>query len=143
MGKTALALIIFVVLLAGCASSEAETAVQDSLVVGEKVYNIDDLTALPETESVFKDAAYRGVTVTALLADAGYSLTDLRAVKAVASDGYTVNYDPSQIERADVIVAYAQVTGPLTAEDGTFRMVLPGEEGNLNVRMLSELQIIP
>ncbi|MCA9978036.1 MAG: molybdopterin-dependent oxidoreductase, partial [Anaerolineales bacterium] len=67
---------------------------------------------------------------------------DLKAVKAVAADGYTVNYDLSQIEKPDVLVAYAQADGPLTEEDGAFRMVLPEEEGKLNVRMLVEIQVV-
>jgi hypothetical protein len=40
----------------------------------------------------------------------------------------------------EVIVAYARADGDLSAEDGSFRMVLPGAEGKLNVRMLVELQ---
>jgi hypothetical protein len=43
----------------------------------------------------------------------------------------------------NVLVAYALADGsPLTADDGSFRMVLPDEEGKLNVRMLAALQII-
>ena len=34
------------------------------------------------------------------------------------------------------------VVGDLTADDGSFRMVLPGAEGKLNVRMMVELQVI-
>jgi hypothetical protein len=61
----------------------------------------------------------------------------------VASDGFTVNYDPSQILKDNVLVAYALADGSgLPADDGSFRMVLPDEEGKLNVRMLVELQII-
>lgn len=142
MKKIIVVLMVLAVLLMGCASGEAETAVTGGLVVGEKTYSMADLAALPVTEAVFKDVTYKGVTVTALLEDAGHSLTDLRAVKAVASDGYTVNYDWVQIEKADVIVAYAQADGPLTPDDGAFRMVLPEEEGKLNVRMLAELQAV-
>jgi hypothetical protein len=42
----------------------------------------------------------------------------------------------------DVIVAYARADSDLAEEDGAFRMVLPGAEGKLNVRMLAELQIV-
>jgi len=143
MKKIILLLTVLAVWVVGCASGEVKTAVTDRLVVGEKTYSTADLAALPASEAVFKDVVYKGVTITALLADAGYTLTDLHAIKAVAGDGYTVNYDLSQIEKADVIVAYAQADGPLTAEDGAFRMVLPEEEGKLNVRMLSELQAVP
>ena len=60
----------------------------------------------------------------------------------MASDGFTVNYDTNQVLVDEVIVAYARADGDLIADDGNFRMVLPGEEGKLNVRMLVELQVI-
>jgi hypothetical protein len=66
----------------------------------------------------------------------------VKAIKAVAADGYSVNYDPSQIFSDDIIVAYARLDGDLTEDDGAFRMVLPGAEGKLNLRMLAEIQII-
>jgi hypothetical protein len=34
------------------------------------------------------------------------------------------------------------VDGPLSAEDGLFRMVLPDQEGKLNVRLLTRLQVV-
>lgn len=40
------------------------------------------------------------------------------------------------------IVAYARAGGNLADDDGDFRMVLPGAESKLNVRMLVELQVI-
>ncbi|RPJ40796.1 MAG: hypothetical protein EHM21_14120 [Chloroflexi bacterium] len=68
----------------------------------------------------------------------------IKALKAVASDGFTVNYDPAQVLKDNVLVAYALADGsPLAADDGSFRMVLPDEEGKMNVRMLAALQIIP
>jgi hypothetical protein len=130
-------------LLVACASGEAEMDEASDLIVGEKTYSVADLQALPVSEATFKGVAYKGVAATTLLEDAGYSLDQLQAVKAVAADGYSVNYDLAQIQKADVIVAYAQVDGPLTAEDGQFRMVLPEEEGNLNVRLLTEIQGVP
>jgi hypothetical protein len=59
----------------------------------------------------------------------------------IASDGFSVNYDPALFQREDVIVAYQTADSVLAAEDGSFRMVLPGEEGKLNVRMLAEIQV--
>jgi hypothetical protein len=83
-----------------------------------------------------------GVTVTNLLQDAGFDPAQVKAVKAVASDGYSVNYDPGQIFADDIILAYARADGDLAEEDGSFRLVLPNAEGKLNTRMLVELQII-
>ena len=64
-------------------------------------------------------------------------------VKAVAADGFSANYDASLFQKADSLVSYAQADGPLSADDGTFRIVMPGQEGKLNVRQLVEIQIIP
>jgi DMSO/TMAO reductase YedYZ molybdopterin-dependent catalytic subunit len=117
----------------------------DTLMVtdgtAETSYTVADLEALPASESTFNDVTYTGVALPALLADAGFDPQALRAVKAVAADGYSVNYDPALFQRPDVLVAYATVDGPLVEDDGVFRMVLPGEEGKLNVRMLAELQV--
>lgn len=141
--------LILMVLLIGCASA-GETAVSPDtpvLTVGDgqtqKTYTAAELEGLPQAEASFKGAAYTGVPLTALLEDGGFATSDLKAVKAVASDGYSVNYDLAQIQKADVIVAYAQADGPLTEEDGAFRMVLPEEGGKLNLRMLVEIQAVP
>jgi hypothetical protein len=104
---------------------------------------MEDLQALPSAEASFKGVAYKGVTMSTLLEAAGVSLDGIKAIKAVADDGFTVNYDTTQILKDNVIVAYALADGsPLTADDGNFRMVLPDEEGKLNLRMLAELQIV-
>ncbi len=149
MKKLATLSLILTVLLLGCASGgeTAVTADTPLLTVGDgqtqKTYTMADLQTLPQAEASFKGVAYTGVMITALLEDSGFAVSDLKAVKAVAADGYSVNYDLAQIQKADVIVAYAQVDGPLAEEDGTFRMVLPQEEGKLNVRMLVEIQGVP
>ena len=116
-----------------------------TVVKGEenKQYTVEDLQTLPQVESTFSDINYVGVPLSALLTDAGVDAQGLKAVKAVASDGYSVNCEPALILRDDVILAYAQADGPLASDDGTFRMVLPGEEGKLNVRMIVEIQAIP
>ena len=65
----------------------------------------------------------------------------MRSVKAIASDGFAATYDPTQFMRADLIVAFGTAGGALAKEDGSLRTVLPGAEGKLNVRSLSELQV--
>ncbi len=104
---------------------------------------MDDLKALGEVQATFKGVTYVGVTLTALLQDAGIDPTNLTAVKAVAGDGFSANYDSSLYAREDTIVAYATVDGPMTADDGIFRMVLPEAEGKMNVRQLVEIVAIP
>ena len=140
-------LVLFVALLTACSPSAPQNSPSETvptlLVTGgdtSKTYTRADLEALPASQAVFKDVTYKGVTVSALLQDAGFDLDQVKAVKAVASDGYTVNYDPSQVLVDEVIVAYARADGDLSAEDGSFRMVLPAAEGKLNVRMLVELK---
>jgi hypothetical protein len=81
--------------------------------------------------------------LTALLEDAGIDPTALTAVKAVASDGFTANYESALYSREDTLVAYATLDGPLGEEDGTFRMVLPDQQGKLNPRQLIEIIAIP
>ncbi|HNT23908.1 MAG TPA: molybdopterin-dependent oxidoreductase [Anaerolineales bacterium] len=107
-----------------------------------QTYTRADLEALGASQATFNDVTYVGVSVGALLEDAGFNLDEVKAVKAVASDGYTVNYDPAQVLAADVIVAYARADGDLVDDEGPFRMVLPGTEGKLNARMLVELQVV-
>ena len=144
MKKSMFLMILLALLLAACGGSSSESGAENTtLTVGEKTYTVDDLKALPPTEAVFNDVTYVGVVLSDLLADAGVDASGLTAVKAIASDGYSMNYEPALFTRSDVILAYAQADGPLTDDDGTFRMVLPGEEGKLNVRQLVEIQAVP
>jgi opacity protein-like surface antigen len=143
---------LFALFLAACASTN-QAAVQATatgkdanlLVSGgdaRKSYTHADLETLPASQAVFKDVTYIGVPVSSLLENAGFDPQQVKAVKAIASDGFSVNYDPSQFLRDDVLVAYARQDGDLAAEDGAFRMVIPGGEGKLNLRMLVELQVV-
>lgn len=137
---------VLVLALAACAP-KAEPPAGEVLKVSDgtttKTYTVDNLKALGATQATFKDVTYVGVTLAALLKDAGIDPANLTAVKAVASDGFSANYDSSFFGAEDTIVAYATVDGPLTANDGTFRMVVPGGEGKMNVRMLAEIVAIP
>jgi DMSO/TMAO reductase YedYZ molybdopterin-dependent catalytic subunit len=90
-----------------------------------------------------KGIAYIGVPLKVLLQDAGIDPTKISAVKAVASDGFTSNYDSSQFMADDTLVAYARADGPLTADEGIFRMVLPDQGGKLNPRLLVEIDAVP
>ena len=134
-------------LLAACGGGTAPADLPESLVVTDgtasKDYTAADLAGLPATEASFEGTGYKGVVLGALLRDAGFDPAALRAVKVVAADGYSVNYDPALFRREDVLVAYARADGPLAADDGTVRMVVPGAEGKLNVRMLSKIEVVP
>lgn len=130
--------------LTACSSPSNEVDATTLTVTGgdiSETYVRTDLEALGATESEFQGVVYTGVAVDTLLADAGFDTAAVTAVKAVASDGFTVNYDPAQVFSDGVIVAYALPDGDMSTEDGVFRMVLPDAEGKLNVRMLVELQV--
>lgn len=141
-------MLLFVLLLAltACAP-KAELPAGAVLKVGDgtvsKTYTVDDLKALGATQASFKGVTYVGVTLTVLLQDAGIDPTRLTAVKAVAGDGFSANYDASFYGREDTIVAYGTVDGDMTEDDGIFRMVLPEAEGKMNVRQLAEIVAIP
>lgn len=146
MKRFLLVTFILALTLTACASQSQESAgpvlkVSDGNV--EKTYTVDDLKSLGESQADFKGVTYVGVSLTVLLADAGIDATTLTAVKAVASDGFTANYESALYSREDTLVAYATVDGPLSEEDGFFRMVLPNEEGKLNPRQLVEIIAIP
>jgi hypothetical protein len=150
MKKLVLTLIVIMLLLAACAPAAEQSAgasAEAALIVTvgdtQKSFSVKELQALPAAEATFKGVAYQGVTVSALLESVSVDPGAIKAIKAVADDGYSVNYDPAQVLKENVLVAYALADGSaMSAEDGNFRIVLPDEEGKLNVRMLAELQII-
>lgn len=147
MKKTILLLLVLGLAIAACSGGSQATSSENLLTVSDGdnqiQYSVEDLKALQPAESMFNDTSYIGVTLAALLSDAGIDTDGLTAVKAIASDGYSVNYEPALFLRDDVILAYARTDGPLAEDDGAFRMVLPGEEGKLNVRMIIEIQAVP
>jgi hypothetical protein len=146
MRKIVFWILALALLLAGCAQATPTPAGEALKVTDgktEKSYTAADLKALGASEASFKGVAYVGVPLSALLQDAGFDPATLSAVKATASDGFSVNYEPALFNKEDTLVAYAGKDGPLSAEDGTFRMVLPDQEGKLNPRQLVEIRAIP
>ena len=138
--------LLLVLLLVACASTPAEEATQ-LVVTGdqpEKTFTLAQLQAMPAATASFNGVDYTGVVLKVLLDQAGYDLAAINAVEAVATDGYSVKYDRDLALLDNTLVAYALAGGDsLSAEDGTFRMVLPDQEGKLNVRMLGELHVNP
>src|SRR3972149_1461749 len=108
MKRFLLFVIVFALALAACAPKAQEEPAGNVLKVSNgtvsKTYTADDLKALGEVQATFKGVTYVGVPLTVLLKDAGIDPTNLTAVKAVASDGFTVNYDVSLYAREDTIV---------------------------------------
>jgi DMSO/TMAO reductase YedYZ molybdopterin-dependent catalytic subunit len=148
MKRIMFALLVLVLAMTACAPKQATPSSPGTdlkVVAGtvEKNYTVDDLKALGAVQASDKGVAYVGVPLKVLLQDAGIDPTKLSAVKAVASDGFTTNYDSSQFLADDTLVAYARADGPLSADEGIFRMVLPDQGGKLNPRLLVELDAIP
>ena len=109
----------------------------------QETFALGDLQVLPSEDVSFNGVLYKGVTMSTLLEVVSVNPDSLKALKAVATDGYSVNYDPAQILKENVLVAYALADGSsLSADDGNYRMILPDEGGKLNLRMLAELQIL-
>jgi len=134
--------------LAACATDNAAPSSGEPVLVvsGGEVsvsYTAADLEALGPVEATFRDVTYLGVPLTVLLEDAGFDPTALRAVKVIALDGYTVNYEPDFFLLPDTLVSYARIDAPLSEDELPFRMVLPAAEGKMNVRQISEVQAIP
>ncbi len=147
LGRPAIIGTLLIILLTACAgANQSPASPTNSLVVSggeiKKNYTRADLEALPSIEATFNEVTYLGVSVSDLIKDAGFDPQQVKALKAIASDGYTVNYDATQFLAEGFSVAYATTSGELTADDGTFRIVYPRAEGKLNLRMLVELQII-
>lgn len=137
---------LFLLLITGCATA-VDAPGMDLLVVTDGTtshsYSRADLEELGAEQATFREVVYVGVPLSRLLEDAGFDPTALRAVKTRAVDDFSANYEPDLFLRPDTLVAYAQADGPLTAEDGDLRMVLPEQEGKLNVRQLVEITVFP
>jgi hypothetical protein len=146
MKRFLLVLLVLALGLSACASKAATPSSSDLKVTDgtvSKTYTVDALKALGAVQASDKGVAYVGVPLKVLLQDAGIDPTKISAVKAVASDGFASNYDSSQFMADDTLVAYARADGPLTADEGIFRMVLPDQGGKLNPRLLVEIDAVP
>lgn len=144
-------LLLLTVLLAACSAQEATEApapeagsaatVQVSDGTTSATFTQADLEALPQAEASFQGVSYVGVPLGSLLEAAGFPPGEVQEVKATATDGFSSTYDAAIVQRPDVIVAYAQIDGPLASDDGDFRMVVPDAGGSMNVRYLRSLQV--
>lgn len=139
--------IVLAFVLGACAADGEQSSGTVELLVTdgtqEKAYSVAELEKLPVSEASFLGETYRGVQLTVLLEEAGYEADMLEAVAAVATDGYSFQYGPDLFLLEDTLVAYSRVDGPLAGDEGTFRMVLPDQEGKPNVRQVVEIRVNP
>ena len=150
MRRVSLFLFLQALLATACADTTAEQVyppANDVLLVSggsaQKRYTKHDLQTLNTTQASFLEVNYVGVSLAALLRDAGFDPEKIKAVKAIAVDGFSANYDPELVNKSDTVVAYDRAEGPLAEGEAPYRMVLPGQEGKLNVRQMIEIQVIP
>lgn len=108
----------------------------------EKSYHLTDLEALPASVAAVDEVNYVGVALPVLLEETGFMPQNVKTVTAIGAGGYRVAYDASVFQSQEILVSYARQDGALSADDGHFRMVLPGEGGQLNLRQLVALQVI-
>ncbi len=146
MKRLTLICLLLALTFAACAPKAQEPAA-NALKVSDgkitKTFTVTDLKALAEAQATIKGVTYLGVQLTVLIQAAGIDPTALKAVKAVASDGFAANYEPALFGLKDTIVAYARVGGPLGDDETPFRMVLPAEGGKMNARKLTDIVAIP
>ncbi|MEJ2013605.1 MAG: molybdopterin-dependent oxidoreductase [Anaerolineales bacterium] len=143
--KRFIPVVLLVLLVTACSSSSAPASTQLAVTGDqpEKSFTVEQLQAMPVATASYNGVDYTGVALQVLLEQAGYDPAAVDAVQAIASDGYSVKYDRDLVMLDNTIVAYGQGDTPLSSDDGTFRMVLPDQEGKMNVRMLSELHVNP
>ena len=140
-------LLVLALGLAGCDGAVAtQTAVVQTLVLkageAEQTFTLEALQELPQTTVSLDGTDYVGVTLPALLDAAGIDGSEVSGINAVATDGFAASYEPALFQREDVILAYGLAGGAMAPEDGGLRMVVPGEAGRLNVRMVAEIEVV-
>jgi hypothetical protein len=132
---------------ATAAGPASQPAAGPQLKVGDgsttQTFSAEQLQALGASQADFREVTYTGVPLADLIRAAGFDPGAIKAVKAIASDGFSVNYEPALVNLPTTLVAYARAAGPLADDELPFRMVLPDQEGKLNPRQLVELRIIP
>lgn len=118
----------------------------------------DDLAKLPPHTAVLNDhgkqITYQGALLQDILAHAGFDFgkrlhgAQLSSyVTALASDGYEVLYaladfDPTVVD-SDVIVASKRDGGPLAANEGALRIIVPHDKRpTRSIRMLKEIDVV-
>lgn len=150
MKRASLLILFFALLIAACAGSGGDSSSTQGnaalLITGNDTqtrYTVKDLQSMETAQASFLEVAYNGVPLATVLREAGFDPQAVKAVKVIAADGFSANYDPELVNKADTLVAFARAEGPLVEDEGLLRMVLPDQEGKLNVRQVVEIQVIP
>lgn len=143
MRRLYLIITLSVLLLSGCAQGDDGPSLTVSIGENKYSYTVSQLEAIDRVEAIRDEISYVGVPLVKLLENAGIDTASLSMVQAVASDGFTVEYESEIFLDENNIVAYAQVDGTLAEDELPFRMVIPDGTGKVNLRMLIEIIAIP
>jgi hypothetical protein len=147
--KTRLTLILMALLIvtAACGPEATPPPADEPILTvtsaeGDTTYTLAELQAMPASNIESDDGAFVGVTLTDLLAAAGFEDTAAIAeVRAIASDGFSSTYDESYFTREDAVLAYARQAGDLNSDELPLRMVIPGEEGRMQPRQITTIEV--
>ena len=137
--------LLFVVLLSifimGCNQDSGESfLVTDGLTV-DKTFTARALRDLGEQRVEHEGVTYIGATLFDVLVNAGIDPLTVTTVEAIAADNASAEYNPQLLLNPETLVAYEQADGPLAEDESPFRMVLPGQGEELNVRQLIEIRV--
>ncbi len=109
---------------------------------------VNDLAALETVSRKTSAKRANGETVSinavgplldTLLAQYGYSQTDFSRIRFTASDKYSIVFSENILQNREIVLAVADGSSALSADDLPVRVVVPGERAMYWVRKLSSI----
>lgn len=141
MKRSLLFVVLISIFIMGCNQDSAESfLVTDGLTV-DKTFTARALRDLGEQQVEHEGVTYIGATLFDVLVNAGIDPLTVTAVEAITANSTNAEYTSQLLLSPETLVAYERADGPLAEDEGPFRMVLPGQEEELNVRQLIEIRV--
>lgn len=140
-------LLVLATLIAACGGGAQTPPPADAAILtitggaDDQTYTLEQLEALAAVDITSDDGDFVGARLSDLLADAGFDLETIETVRVRAVDGFSVSYNADYFMREDAVLAYTRAEGDLTGEELPLRMVIPGEEGRMQPRMINRIDI--
>ncbi|MBN1966262.1 MAG: molybdopterin-dependent oxidoreductase [Anaerolineae bacterium] len=140
-------LLVCALLITACGGGAQTPPAPDATILtitggeSEHTYTLAQLQALDAVDVESDDGAFVGVRLSDLLADAGFAVATIASVRVAAIDGFSSTYQADRFTREDAVLAYARADGDLTGEELPLRMVMPGEEGVMQPRMVTRIEV--
>ena len=129
--------LVLLLLSGACSGGEGGAGrVEVQVAGGARTWTQGELAALPVGTVEYHGQQYTGVPLAALVPALG--LGTGAPLTATAVDGYTQTLAPEVLGRTDALLAYAVDGGPLPADAGPLRLVVPGAKG-LSIKQLVRL----